>query len=372
MAGVVTQLDQQSLRASERIRVLVVDDSVVMRRLLARVVEADDALELAGVARNGVDALAKVAQLQPHVVTLDVEMPELDGIGALREMVKRHPHVRVVMVSSLTAEGARVTVEALLEGASDYIAKPQGSEAATSGFEALARELTAKIKQLFLVGRSESVERAAPPLSAPGLRRRPFAPVLPVLRPEVFAIGISTGGPLALAELLAEIPADFPLPIAIVQHMPAHFTRLLADRLMKACRIHVVECEDGMEAEPGCAVIAPGNYHMRLVRSGFTLKYKLNQEEPENSCRPAVDVLFRSISESCQGRAIAAVLTGMGQDGLVGAQLLKERGAWVVAQDRASSTVWGMPGAIVEAGLADVVLPLGLIAQEVIRRAGCR
>jgi two-component system, chemotaxis family, protein-glutamate methylesterase/glutaminase len=354
---------RRSLHVGERIRVLVVDDSVVMRRLLSRIVEADETMELVGAARNGVDALQKIAQLHPHLVTLDVEMPELDGIGALREIVKLHRDVRVIMLSSLTIEGAHTTVEALLGGASDYIAKPQGGDVANA-FDGLAHELTTKIRQLFFF------EQAVRPMPAPPQKTR--VPMFSVLGPEIFAIGISTGGPSALAEVLPTIPASFPLPIAIVQHMPPYFTRLLAERLMKSCAIRVVECVDGMEAEAGCAVIAPGNFHMRLVRSGLTLRYKLSQEEPENSCRPAVDVLFRSIAETCKERAIAAVMTGMGQDGLAGAQLLKDRGAWLLAQDRASSTVWGMPGAIVDAALADAVLPLSMIIPEVLRRAGCR
>jgi two-component system chemotaxis response regulator CheB len=363
MAGVAIQPLRKSLRAGERIRVLVVDDSVVMRRLLSRIVEADEAMELVGSARNGVDALQKIAQLRPHLVTLDVEMPELDGIGALREIVKLYPDVRVIMLSSLTVEGAGITVEALLGGASDYIAKPQGCDV-SSAFDGLACELTAKIKQLFV-----PVQTTRP---VPATPQKPRVPAFSTLRPEIFAIGISTGGPSALAEVLPTIPALFPLPIAIVQHMPPYFTRLLAERLMKTCAIRVMECVDGMEAEPGCAVIAPGNFHMRLVRMGLTLRYKLSQEEPENSCRPAVDVLFRSIAETCKGRAIAAIMTGMGQDGLAGAQLLKDRGACLLAQDRATSTVWGMPGAIVDAELADAVLPLGMIISEVLRRAGCR
>src|SRR5271170_2500312 len=305
---------RQSIKAGERIRVLVVDDSVVIRRLISRIEDSDPSMELAGVARNGVDALARIAQLKPHIVTLDVEMPELDGIGALREIVERHPEVRVIMFSGLTAEGAETTVEALMEGASDYITKPQSGEPLANAFEAIAEELRTKVKQFFAFEQ--------PPLSAnqapPSPRR--VASFRTEFRPEVFAIGVSTGGPSALAEVLPMIPTNFPLPIAIVQHMPPYFTKLLAERLTKLSDIPIVEGKDGMVVEPGCAVIAPGNYHMRLVRSDRHFEVRLNQEEQENSCRPAVDVLFRSIAESCNGRAIAAVLTGMGQDGLLGAR----------------------------------------------------
>lgn len=361
-----------TIGAGEKIRVLVVDDSVVIRAMISRILEADAAMQVVGVARNGVDALHKVQLLHPHVVTLDVEMPELDGLGALRRIMEVHPEMRVIMLSSLTAQGAHVTVEALIAGASDYVTKPQPGDDFERAFLNLGRELVGKIKELFspeelLV----PVTAAAPGVNAPGVSM-PSVSARAGQAAEIVAIGVSTGGPAALAEVLPLIPANFPLPIAIVQHMPPHFTKLLAQRLTTLSQIPVREGEEGMVAEPGCAILAPGGFHMRLVRAGTQLKVKLDTGPQENSCRPAVDVLFRSLAESCQGRVIAAVLTGMGQDGLVGARILKSLGASVIAQDQATSVIWGMPGAIVTADLADAVLPLKRIIPEILMRARLR
>lgn len=360
---------RDTLKHGERVRVLVVDDSVVVRRLISRMVEDDPSLELAGTARDGMDALSKIAQLQPHVVTLDVEMPVLDGIATLRKIVEMHPNVRVIMLSSLTAKGSQTTVDALMLGASDYVTKPQGDVAGTA-FESLAVELTGKIRQLF--ARAAVQPHPTPPVITPPALATPSAPVPSALRPEIFAIGVSTGGPAALTEALPAIPRDFPLPIVITQHMPPYFTRILAERLTKICQIPVIEAEDGMTAMPGQALIAPGDFHMRLVRVGHDLVVRLDQGPQENSCRPAVDVMLRSIAECCKGRAIVAILTGMGQDGLIGVRQLKALGARILAQDNPTSVVWGMPGAIVSANLADEVLPLTRIVPMVLTRVGQR
>ena len=360
---------RDTLRPGEKIRVLVVDDSVVMRRLISRMVEEDPCLELAGTARDGRDALSKITLLRPHVVTLDVEMPELDGIATLRKMMELQIDVRVIMLSSLTAKGSQTTVDALMLGASDYVTKPQG-DAAGNAFESLAVELVEKIRELFRPRISHPlVGQVATPVEQPSVRM-PTATVLQ--RPEIFAIGISTGGPSALTEALPAIPKDFRLPIVITQHMPPLFTHILAERLSKICQIPVVEAKEGMIAIPGQALIAPGDFHMRLVHDGHDLAVRLDQGPQENSCRPAVDVMLRSIAECCKGRAIVAILTGMGQDGLLGVRQLKELGACVLAQDAATSVVWGMPGAIVSANLADVVLPLAKIMPEVLMRVGKR
>ncbi|MGC8550413.1 MAG: protein-glutamate methylesterase/protein-glutamine glutaminase [Acidobacteriaceae bacterium] len=355
----------------DKIRVLVVDDSVVFRSLVSRMVEQDPLLELVGTARNGADAVAKIPRFQPDLVTLDVEMPELDGLGALRQIAGNYPHIRVIMFSSLTARGAQVTVEALMAGASDYMTKPSGGPVSSDSFLYLARDLSSKIRGLFpaRVAGQRKLRAVVPTLIKPVFRP---APLKLRLAPRVFVIGVSTGGPSALAEIVPQIPADFPLPIAIVQHMPPHFTRLLAERLARVSKIPVVEAADGMIAAPGTALIAPGDYHMRLVQDGARLKVSLNQQPPENSCRPAVDVLFRSVADACQGAVVAAVLTGMGQDGLLGVRQLKDFGATVFAQDRASSVVWGMPGAVAKAGLADATLPLHQIVPTVLDKVGCR
>ncbi len=369
LAGTAMMSVRETLKPGERVRVLVVDDSVVVRRLISRVVEDDPSMELAGTARDGLDALSKIAQLRPHVVTLDVEMPALDGIATLRRIVEMHIDVRVIMLSSLTAKGSQTTVDALMIGASDYVTKPQG-DAAGHAFESLAVELVHKIKQLFACPTAHPLPAAPVPAFAPPPART--APPAFVQRPEIFAIGVSTGGPSALTEALPSIPKDFNLPIVITQHMPPLFTRILAERLTKICQIPVVEAEDGMVASAGQALIAPGDFHMKLVRVGHDLVVRLDQGPQENSCRPAVDVMLRSIAECCKGRAIVAILTGMGQDGLLGVRQLKALGASILAQDSATSVVWGMPGAIVSANLADSVLPLNRIVPTVLMRVGQR
>jgi len=281
--------------------------------------------------------------------------------------------VRVIMLSSLTAKGSQTTVDALMIGASDYVTKPQGDAAGTA-YQSLAIELISKIKQLFVCQTSQphpaSVATHAP--SAAGPTAIKAAPVALLQRPEIFAIGVSTGGPSALTEALPGVPKDFPLPIVITQHMPPHFTRILAERLTKICQIPVLEAEDGMIASAGQALIAPGDFHMRIVRAGHDLVVRLDQGPQENSCRPAVDVMLRSIAECCKGRAIVAILTGMGQDGLIGVRQLKALGASIFAQDSATSVVWGMPGAIVSANLADAVLPLSRIVPTVLLKVGQR
>lgn len=365
---------RDTLKPGERVRVLVVDDSVVVRRLISRVVEQDSLLELAGTARDGMDALSKIAQLRPHLVTLDVEMPVLDGIAALRKIVELHSEVRVIMLSSLTAKGSQTTVDALMLGASDYVTKPRG-DAMGSAFESLAIELVGKIKQLFACPASQPRTELALPHLRPVAAHAPsteakISPAALVLRPEIFAIGVSTGGPAALTDALPAIPKEFHLPVVITQHMPPLFTRILAERLNKISQIEVLEAEDGMSADPGRALIAPGDFHMRVVRAGHDLVVRLDHGPQENSCRPAVDVMLRSIAECCKGRAIVAILTGMGQDGLLGVRQLKALGASILAQDAATSVVWGMPGAIVSANLADAVLPLAQIVPEVLMRAG--
>lgn len=346
------------------IRVLIVDDSVVIRRLVTQVLSEDPAIEVAGVAANGIIALARIPQVNPDVVSLDIEMPEMDGIETLRRIRKQFPAVRVIMFSTLTARGADKTLEALSLGANDYVTKPANVGSLDRSMEKLRGELIPKIKQFF--------ETALPPpasLPAPAAVKpvSTYTPVVPY-KPEVVAIGVSTGGPNALAQIFPEFPADFPLPILVVQHMPPLFTRMLAERLCNQSHLQVVEAADGMAVEPGHAFIAPGDYHMQVLRRDQRLIVRLDQGPPQNSCRPAVDVLFSSLAKVCGGRVLGVVLTGMGHDGLRGAQELKSQGASVLAQDQASSVVWGMPGAVATAGLADKVLTLKGVVPEILRR----
>jgi two-component system chemotaxis response regulator CheB len=340
------------------VRVLVVDDSVVVRKLLCVALAASPEVEVAGTASSGTIALAKIPQLNPDVITLDIEMPGLNGIQTLVEIRKLHPRLPVIMFSTLTERGAAITLEALSLGASDYATKPSNSESLADAIEQVRVELVAKI-----VGLGGRGRRAAPaPVIAPLPRKRGSE------RIDLLAIGTSTGGPNALGEVIPHLPADFPVPVVVVQHMPPVFTRLLADRLNSSSPLTVREAEAGKLLEPGQVWIAPGNYHMTVGRKSAGTFLNLNQDPPENSCRPAVDVLFRSAAQSYGPNVLAVVMTGMGSDGARGAAQIREAGGEILVQDEASSVVWGMPGAVVGAGAADKICPLGDISQEIVRR----
>jgi two-component system chemotaxis response regulator CheB len=354
------------MAGEEKIRVLVVDDSTVVRRFLTNTIATDPQLEVVGTAANGVIALQKLALLEPHVVTMDIEMPEMSGLEALKEIRKTHPTLPVIMVSSLTERGAVATLEALSLGATDYVTKPSGlSSSGDSEKENFVRDLLPKLKGLG-GRRGSAASAAAPRAAAAALARVPAAPRRNA-RVEVVAIGISTGGPNALAELIPALPADFPVPIMIVQHMPPLFTKLLAERLASKSSIRVREGSLGEPLTAGAVLIAPGNQHMVVERSAAGCHIGLNQGPFENSCRPAADVLFRSASEVYGSGVLAVVMTGMGQDGLHGCEAVHERGGQVFVQDEKSSIVWGMPGFVAEAGLADEILPLNQLAPAIVR-----
>ncbi len=341
------------------IRVLVVDDSVVVRKLLSEALSSTPEIQIAGTAPSGSIALAKIPQLNPDIVTLDIEMPGLDGIETLKQIRKTYPTLPVIMCSTLTDRGAAVTLEALSLGASDYITKPSNSESLAEAMEDVRRELVPKI--LSLVRRERpSVPRA--PAPAP-TSRRPGAQ-----RIDILAIGSSTGGPNALMEVVPHLPQDFPVPVVVVQHMPPVFTGLLAERLKAQSRLPVREAEPVKKIEPGQVWIARGNHHLKVVRGLGGTGLVLTQDPPENSCRPAVDVLFRSVAEAYGAATLAVVLTGMGSDGARGAAHIREAGGEVFVQDEATSVVWGMPGAVVNAGMADKICPLADLAREIIRR----
>src|SRR5215469_7348051 len=332
----------QTIASGGKIRVLVVDDSVVVRHLLREALRHDPEVEFAGAAVNGVDALSQIPVVKPDVVTLDIEMPEMDGLETLREIRKRFPRLRTIMVSTLTTRGATATFEALSLGADDYVAKASGAGSMEKSLVNLREELLPKIKQFFVFPNQPPVK---PVLMSPR------SPVPRGIRPRVLGIGVSTGGPQALATLIPKIPADFPIPILIVQHMPAMFTRLLAERLNSVSPLHVEEAAEGAAITPGRILIAPGDYHLKVRRASPSLLVTtLDQGPHENSCRPSVDVLFRSLAESYVADVLFAVLTGMGSDGLRGAQKLKAAGAHGIVQDEATSVVWGMPSSIASAG----------------------
>jgi two-component system chemotaxis response regulator CheB len=348
-----------------KIRVLVVDDAVVMRRLISESLARDPDIEVVGAAAHGRIALAKIPQVNPDVITLDVEMPELDGIGTVRELRKTYPNLPVIMFSTLTEKGAERTLDALAAGATDYVTKPANIGSVALCLQRLGEELIPKIKLHARHLLAPSPAAAASP-GTPPPPPRPAGAAKPI---ELVCIGTSTGGPNALAEVFAGIPASLPVPVVIVQHMPVLFTKMLAERLGKLGSLKFFEGADNQPVEPGCAYIAPGGRHMEVVRVAGALRLKLHDGPPENSCRPAVDVLFRSVAAACGGDVLSIVLTGMGQDGLHGCRGLREQHAQILAQDEASSVVWGMPGQVAQAALADRVLPLREMAPEICRRA---
>lgn len=359
-------INKRLLQPGERIRVLVVDDSVVIRRLVTHALEQEPMLEVVGVASNGAVALQRIPQLNPDVITLDIEMPEMDGLEMLRHLKRAHPGMRVIMFSTLTERGATATLEALTLGADDYVTKASNEGSLDRSLSRLRGDLVPKIKQFFRF--PEPCGGGMPPATESTLYLPPLAGAR--ARPKLVALGVSTGGPAALGAILPELPAGFPLPVMVVQHMPPLFTRFLAERLDAVCRLAVTEAANGEAVTPGKILVAPGDYHMKLGINADGYCVRLDQSEPQNSCRPAVDALFASIGEVHGGATIAVILTGMGHDGLRGTQILKAQGASVLAQDEPSSVVWGMPGAVVAAGLADRVVPLDRVVSEILRLAG--
>jgi two-component system chemotaxis response regulator CheB len=354
----------------------------VVRRILTDAINSDPDFVIVAAAKNGRDAMEKIAQLNPEIVVLDVEMPEMDGLETLSAIRAKSATLPVVMFSTLTERGAQTTIDALCRGASDYATKPTQLGSAEAALKHVREMLLPKMRALLSGGAptrpfaAAAVRAARAPVAAKPIVATSGA-VAParVSRPrpgpiELVAIGVSTGGPNALAELMPCLPAGFPTPIVIVQHMPPLFTKLLADRLDGKSPLRVREGVAGAVLAPGEVHIAPGDHHMLIERSGDVATLALNQGTPENSCRPAVDPLFRSCAQHFGGRVLAIVLTGMGQDGLRGCEQLHAAGAQILAQDRATSVVWGMPGYVANAGLADAVLPLGSIAEEIVRRVG--
>jgi two-component system chemotaxis response regulator CheB len=343
------------------IRILIVDDSAVVRRVLADSLASDAEITVVGTAANGIQALAKILELKPDLVTLDIEMPEMDGLQTLAEIRLLYPRLPVIMFSSLTERGAALTLDALSKGASDYVTKPSEREVSGRANGRVQQELLEKIKSLCAV----RGPRPKPQLSIHG-------PDLPQSRIDLVAIGCSTGGPNALTALIPQLPADFPVPVVIVQHMPPLFTRLFAERLNTLGPLAVREGKEGQRLERGQVWIAPGEHHMTVMRKGNEFVLGINRDPQENSCRPAVDVLFRTSAQSYGANVLAVVLTGMGADGTRGAAAVREAGGEVIVQDEASSVVWGMPGSVVAASLADRVFPLSQMGPEVVRRVAVR
>ena len=362
-----------------RIRVMVVDDVAIVRRLVIDALTVDPEIQVVGMAANGREALAKIPSLAPDLLVLDYEMPEMDGLETLREVRKSYPRIRVILFSTYTRHGARITLDALWLGADDYATKVSASDLVAAS-RCVQKELIPKIKALCppyeereMSAGVAAMVAAAPPSTEASIREsalRGRAPgrILAPARAEMVAIGASTGGPRALVTILERLPRDLAAPVVIVLHMPPLFTKSLSERLDGSTELRCFEGEDGAELTPGSVWIAPGNWHMKVVRVGNTATLRLTGEPPENSCRPAVDPLFSSVADAYGPAALGVVLTGMGQDGLRGAARIRERGGAVVVQDEATSVVWGMPGAVARAGLAERVLPVRELAAEIERR----
>ncbi|MGY6499434.1 MAG: protein-glutamate methylesterase/protein-glutamine glutaminase [Acidimicrobiales bacterium] len=352
-----------------RARVLIADDAVVVRRLVSDVLSAVPTIDVVGTAANGRLALAKIPQVSPDIVILDVEMPDMDGIETLTSIRAEYPRLPVIMFSTLTERGAAITLEALMRGANDYVTKPANVGSVSEAMERVRSELVPRIHGL--CGITPVGAASTEPVTArrPRVAARPVRPTVPGGRVDAVVVGISTGGPSALADIIPALPSDLGVPVFIVQHMPPMFTRLLAERLDRTTPISVTEAGGGEPAVAGTCLIAPGDRHMVVARgaSGDVVA-ALNDGPRENSCRPAVDVLFRSAAEVYGPHLLGVVMTGMGQDGLRGSDDIVAAGGSVVVQDEATSVVWGMPGAVAQAGLANAVVPLSQIPGEIARR----
>jgi two-component system, chemotaxis family, protein-glutamate methylesterase/glutaminase len=362
--------------APRKIKVLIVEDSSIIRNLLTRWLGVETDIEVAGIAVNGREAVRLAGDLKPDVVVLDIEMPVMDGLTALPEILKCAPQSRVIMASTLTQRGGEITIRALSAGASDYLAKPDAG--ALAGAADYKRDLVTKIRML-----GARALRGPTPPSTPSSATRPsmltrpddkaayqkgddLRPVTIGPRPKAIFIGSSTGGPEALKVVITGLKGKVDVPVLITQHMPPLFTKILADHLTKQTGASVIEAESGMIAQPGKFYIAPGNFHMTVSYAANVLRIELNQEDAENFCRPAVDPMFRSAAATLGDRALAVVLTGMGVDGRDGGKVMVGKGAMLIAQDEETSIVWGMPGAVVRAGLASVSKPLDEIAPGII------
>ncbi len=371
---------------AKNLRVLVVDDTIVYRKAVSDIIEEIPGVELAGVAHNGKIAISKILTLKPDILTLDIEMPEMNGIEVLVELQKNHPGIGVIMLSTLTAEGSDMTMRALELGAFDFILKPQSKNQIEGKKEiraALEPILKAFAKSKYapslisskgrIPGPTSSLRSSALPLKPSGATKvfKPLgAKPIAVRRgkSEVVAIGISTGGPNALNQMLPRLPGDLGVPVLIVQHMPPVFTKSLAASLDKKCALTVKEAVNGENILPNVVYIAPGGKQMKLVAGtdGRNRRIKITDDPPENSCKPSVDYLFRSVADYYVGRATAVIMTGMGSDGTLGLDVLKQKSAFIIGQDESSCIVYGMPKAPAELGYLDIVVPLGKIAEEII------
>ena len=357
--------------SGDALRVLAADDSAVMRGIMRSLflAHAADALselprmDLCGLARDGVECLDAVKELRPDVLVLDLEMPRLNGLEVLERLRCDGLRVPVIMCSSHTEHGARSTLEALARGASDYVVKPAGQKDLGSAMSSLAKQVLPRIAAIAKArGTGTSMTELGRVRRWPPGEMRAFAQI------EVVVIGLSTGGPSALEAMLPKLPADFPVPVLIVQHMPKVFTGPLAERLDRCCALRVEQAYEGAAIVPGTVWLAPGDSHVEITESMGRRRVMLHKREPLNHCRPSVDYLFHSAAQVYGPGVVALMMTGMGSDGLDGARAVHRRGGVVLAQDEATSAVWGMPGRVTEAGIASATLPLDALAEELITR----
>ena len=363
MSGAVATTPAVPPKVATPVKVMVVDDSVVIRGFLTRWIDADPNLKIVASAQNGKVAVDQVKAADPDVIVLDIEMPEMDGLTALPLLIKACPKARVVMASTLTRRNAEISLKAMSLGATDYVPKPTSVGPSEAG-EAFRRELCQKLVALGRARPATALKTAAP--SGGPIKLRPASSALP----QILAVGSSTGGPQALATFVAAIAPKLNVPVLITQHMPATFTTILAETLARTSGLKVVEGANGMKLEPGHVYVAPGDNHMIIKSRGGPIE--LTQTPPENFCRPAVDPMFRSVAAAYGPAALAVVLTGMGADGREGARAIAGAGGTILAQDEATSVVWGMPAAVAQAGLASAVLPLNSVGMEVRKYLGIK
>ncbi|WP_378951865.1 chemotaxis response regulator protein-glutamate methylesterase [Pelosinus sp. sgz500959] len=342
------------------IKILIVDDSAFMRKLLSDLFSAEPDFVVIDTARNGMDAVNKVKQLKPDLITMDVEMPIMDGIKSLEVIMKETP-TPVLMISSLTRDGAEATIRALELGAVDFVAKTAGIMSSIAGIsnEILTKSRAAVHAKIFRL-----VEKTAKVL--PAIKPIAYTPISPGDE-RILAIGTSTGGPRALQEIITKLPGDLPCGVVIVQHMPPGFTKSLSDRLNSLSALTVKEAEHNDVIRPGLVLIAPGDYHMEIGREGNKKVIKLNQDPPIGGHRPAVDPMFQSVAKVYGHRIVGVILTGMGHDGAKGIKAIKEQQGYTIAEDQSTAVVFGMPKSAIELGVVDKVVPLPAIAAEIVK-----